>query len=81
MRDPIWTDNNKPKVPRKMRSGSGAPSFCWICMKQLQRAPGKGMFYFNVVREPEIRGSHDHRVHGDKCTRQSIADGCKLVAE
>jgi hypothetical protein len=50
-------------------------------MKQLQRAPGKGMFYFNVVREPEIRGSHDHRVHGDECTRQAIADGCKVVAE
>lgn len=57
---------------------SGAPSFCWHCMRQLQRAPGKGLglFYANIVRD---KAGIDHRVHGD-CTQMAIADaGARLV--
>lgn len=63
----------------KMRNGSGAPSFCWQCMKQLQRAPGKGLglFYFHLVRGAD---GIEHRVHGD-CVRPAQDDGAKLVAE
>lgn len=64
-------------LPKKTQTGSGAPSFCWHCNSQLQRAPGKGLglFYFHVVQD---RAGVNHRVHGD-CTREAIADGCKLV--
>jgi hypothetical protein len=60
----------------RMRQGSGAPSLCWHCLRQLQRAPGRGMglFYFNLVRD---RGGAEHRVHGD-CTRLALADGATL---
>jgi len=58
-------------------TGSGAPSFCWQCGNQLQRAPGKGagLFFFNLVTGPD---EQPHRIHGD-CTEQAILDGCKLV--
>lgn len=64
------------RLPRKMQKGSGAPSICWQCGSQLQRAPGKGLglFYFNLVRD---KADVTHRVHGD-CTRQAIIDGNKL---
>lgn len=71
---------DKDATPRKMRKGSGAPSFCWICHRQLQRAPGKGLglFYFNLVRD---RAGIEHRVHGEQCTREAVADGGKVVPE
>lgn len=52
------------KMAKKMEQGSGAPSFCWECGRQLQRAPGKGLglFYFNTVTD-EL--GNKHRVHGD----------------
>lgn len=61
----------------RMRTGAGAPSFCWHCNRQLQRAPGKreGRFYFHLVRDPL---NHEHRVHGD-CLALAQADGAKLV--
>lgn len=62
----------------KMRQGSGAPTFCWHCNLQLQRAPGKGrgLFYFNLV---EDKAGVQHRVHGD-CTRLILNEGnVKLV--
>lgn len=64
----------------KLRQGSGAPSFCWHCNRQLQRAPGKGLglFYFNLVLGPD---GNEHRVHGFPCTRDAIADGAKLVKD
>jgi hypothetical protein len=63
----------------RLRQGGGAPSFCWVCNRQLQRAPGKGLglFYFHVVAD---RGGHEHRIHGD-CLQQAKADGAKLVQE
>jgi hypothetical protein len=65
------------RTPKKMMTGSGAPSFCWQCGNQLQRAPGKGagLFFFNLVTGPD---DQPHRVHGD-CTEQAILDGCKLA--
>ena len=64
----------------RMRQGSGAPSFCWHCNSQLQRAPGKGLglFYFNLVRD---RGGVYHRVHGGACTEDAVKDGNKLIKE
>lgn len=60
------------------RKGAGSPSFCWRCMRQLQRAPGKGLglFFFNLVRD---RAGVEHRVHADACTRAAVADGNTLV--
>jgi hypothetical protein len=48
-----------------------------VCLRQLQRAPGKGrgLFYFNLVRD---KGGAEHRVHGD-CTKQALDDGNVLV--
>lgn len=65
-------------VPRKMQKGSGAPAFCWICSRQLQRAPGLGLglFYFNIVRDQD---GTDHRVHGDRCTQEAIDDGLTVI--
>lgn len=62
----------------KARQGAGAPSFCWNCNRQLQRAPGKnlGLFYFHLVTDP---GGQEHRVHGDPCLRAALGDGAKLV--
>lgn len=62
----------------KAQQASGAPSFCWICNKQLQRAPGKGLglFYFFTVRDP---AGIEHRVHGEVCTQIAINDGNKPV--
>lgn len=60
--------------------GSGAPTFCWQCGRQLRRAPGKGkgLFYFDLIEE---RGSGVmHRVHG-ACTKLAIADGHREQAE
>lgn len=63
----------------RTRQGAGAPSFCWVCNRQLQRAPGKGrgLFYFLLVAD---RGGHEHRIHGD-CLRFAKEDGAKLVEE
>jgi hypothetical protein len=65
------------RTPKRMLTGSGAPSFCWHCGNQLQRAPGKGagLFFFNLVTGPD---GHPHRIHGD-CTEQAVLAGCKLV--
>ena len=63
----------------KQLQGSGAPTFCWQCGRQLMRAPGKGkgLFFFDLIEE---RGSGvTHRVHG-QCTRLAIADGHRRVA-
>ncbi len=62
-----------------LRRGSGAPSFCWHCFKQLHRAPGRGqgLFFFALVLGPD---GVQHRVHGD-CVRLAQADGAKLVPE
>ena len=64
----------------KMQQGSGAPSFCWHCQKQLMRAPGAGLglFYFNLVRGVD---GELHRVHGDQCTREVMSGGAKLIKE
>jgi hypothetical protein len=58
----------------KMQQGSGAPTFCWHCSRQLQRAPGKGLglFYFELVTD---RDGKQHRVHGMPCLNEAIADG------
>lgn len=63
---------------RRMRQGSGAPSLCWMCLRQLQRAPGEGLglFYFNLVRD---RAGVEHRVHGEPCTADAVKDGNILV--
>lgn len=62
----------------RMRQGSGAPSFCWVCQRQLQRAPGRGLglFYFDLVRDPD---GVEHRVHGFPCADEAVADGNKLL--
>lgn len=59
-----------------MEQGSGAPSFCWVCNRQLQRAPGKGagLFYFARVVD---RDGREHRVHGFPCLQSALADGNK----
>jgi len=64
----------------KIRQGSGAPSFCWHCNRQLMRAPGKGLglFYFNLVLGDD---GHEHRIHGGECTRQATSDGAKLIKD
>ena len=63
-----------------MRQGSGAPSFCWQCNSQLQRAPGKGLglFYFELVRD---RDGIEHRVHGGECLHGAVSDGHKHVKQ
>lgn len=63
---------------RRMHQGASAPSFCWQCNKQLQRAPGKGLglFYFDLVVD---QGGAQHRVHGGQCVREAVADGCKAL--
>lgn len=66
-------------LPRKLLKGGGAPSFCWQCGNQLQRAPGKGLglFFFNLIIGPDCE---QHRIHGD-CTERALLDGCKLTKE
>lgn len=63
----------------RLHQGAGAPSFCWHCMNQLRRAPGRGLglFFFAIVRD---RDGVEHRVHGD-CVRGAAEDGAKLVPE
>ena len=77
MTHPAMTD--KP-VKGKARIGNGAPSFCWVCHRQLQRAPGKGLglFYFELVRDP---GGAEHRVHQSPCLSDAIADGNKHIKD
>lgn len=60
-----------------MQKGAGAPTFCWVCNRQLKRAPGKGLglFYFHIVVD-RVNGTH--RVHGE-CLRIAKEDGAKLV--
>lgn len=68
---------------KKMLQGAGAPSFCYHCGKQLQRAPGKGLglFYFWLVKWPDINFSnYHHRVHGD-CLSSAIQSGMKKVPD
>jgi hypothetical protein len=64
----------------RARQGSGAPSFCWNCHRQLRRAPGRGLglFYFQLVRDPD---GVEHRVHGGVCLFDAVAAGSKLVGE
>ncbi len=59
--------------------GSGSPSFCWNCSRQLQRAPGqgKGLFYFMLVRD---RDGNTHRVH-QQCLADTIGYGIKQVTD
>lgn len=66
------------KTP-KMTKVSGAPSFCWHCTRQLQRAPerGLGLFFAHIVQD---RAGVDHRVHGD-CLPIAVDDGCKHIAQ
>lgn len=61
----------------RARIGGGAPSFCWCCNRQLQRAPGKGLglFYFELV----VKDGYEHRVHQTRCLDEMIADGARLV--
>lgn len=63
-----------------MRQGSGAPTFCWQCGRQLQRAPGKGkgLFFFELVRD---RAGVEHRVHGTPCLKSAVADGNVHIKE
>ncbi len=65
-------------MSNRMIQGSGSPSFCWYCNKQLQRAPGKnlGLFYFNLVADKD---RVEHRVHGYPCTKMAIADGNRFI--
>lgn len=61
----------------RCEQGSGPPSFCWHCSKQLQRARGKGLglFYFrSVIDNDGVR----HRVHND-CVEMVIGDGVKAA--
>lgn len=60
---------------RPALQGAGAPSFCWHCHRQLQRAPGKalGLYYFELVVDQDNR---PHRVHQD-CLPEVIGDGVK----
>ena len=62
---------------KNCEQGAGAPSFCWVCFSQLQRAPGKGkgLFYFRRVIG---RDGMEHRIH-DNCLTEAQADGAKLV--
>lgn len=57
----------------RSRTGAGAPSFCWHCFRQLQRAPGKGLglFYFELVRDTD---GIEHRVHA-RCVSEVTGDG------
>ena len=64
----------------RARIGSGAPSFCWECRKQLMRAPGKGLglFYFELVKGPD---GNEHRVHQSICLREAIDGGAKHIPQ
>jgi len=64
----------------KARIAPGPPSLCWHCLRQLQRAPGKGLnlFYFEIVRD---RDGVEHRVHQSPCLAESVADGNKHIKE
>jgi hypothetical protein len=57
----------------KQLQGSGSPTFCWQCNRQLMRAPGKGegLFYFSLVMDKD---GVEHRVHGG-CVKQAVEDG------
>lgn len=61
----------------KSETGAGAPSFCWVCFKQLQRAPGKGKGLFFFLRVVGADGEQ-HRIHGD-CLADAKAEGAKLI--
>lgn len=65
-------------MSKRMMQGSGAPIHCWICGKQLQRAPGKGLglVYFRLVFAEE----HERRVHGFPCFDMAKKDGAKEIA-
>lgn len=74
----IFIDGEPIRKPKLMHVGNGAPQFCWVCFKPLQRAPGVGEsnVYFNLVQDPL---GHRHRVHGDPCTVTALQDGNILV--
>jgi hypothetical protein len=61
----------------KIRKAGGHPTFCWVCNRNLRRAPGRtlGLFHFVLVRDP---GGAEHRVHGT-CLLDAERDGAKLV--
>jgi hypothetical protein len=63
---------------KKTQTSSGAPTFCWQCNRQLQRAPGKGLglFYFRLVQDP---AGYTHRVHGG-CVKHAVNDGNRAVS-
>jgi len=62
---------------KRTRIGSGSPSFCWHCQRQLMRAKGKGLglFHFDLVVD---RDGIEHRVH-QGCVSETIGDGVKEV--
>lgn len=62
---------------KRLLKQAGAPSFCWQCWSQLQRAPGKGLglFFFALVQDPT---GAVRRVHGD-CVKPAVTDGCREV--
>lgn len=66
-------------LDKTMRQGAGAPSFCWVCNRQLMRAKGKGLglFYFDIVRD---RDGIEHRVHRAACLESAKQDGLKYVS-
>ena len=67
----------------RARQGSGAPTFCWHCNKQLQRAPGKGLglFYFELVRDPKDPMETEHRVHSTDCLQAAKHEGLVHVKQ
>jgi hypothetical protein len=60
----------------RARVGAGK-SRCWVCGRQLQRAPGKGkgLFYYLLVWDKNVG---THRIHAD-CLDQAKQDGLELV--
>lgn len=65
----------------RMLQGTGGPSFCWICDKQLQRAPGKGrnLFYFWLITDKRDPDQLKRRIHGG-CMDEAIKQGYKDVS-
>lgn len=64
-------------MTKRLEQGSGPPSFCWHCSKQLMRARGigLGLFYFRTVVDQD---GVKHRVHGD-CLSEAVGNGVKEV--
>lgn len=62
-------------LPKKTQTGSGAPSFCWHCNKQLVRV--RGGFIFSLIRDPD---GHELRVH-KQCQDDAAGHGYTKVKE